>query len=113
MKAYIFDLDGTLLDSMHIWEQIDIDFLIGRGLSVPPDYLESVSALSFPEAAAYTIERFNLPDSPENLLTEWNNMAIYAYGHTIPMKPYAKDYLDTLKKSKIKLGIATSLPEKL
>ena len=113
MKAYIFDLDGTLLDSMQLWEQIDIDFLTGRGFEVPPDYLNAICSRSFPEAAAYTIERFSLPDSMEDLLAEWNAMAAYAYGHTVPMKPHAKEYLNVLKGGNVKLGIATSLPEVL
>lgn len=113
MKVYIFDLDGTLLDSMGLWEQIDIDFLEGRGLAVPRDYLSAIASRSFPEAAAYTIERFHLPDRVADLLSEWNGMAAYAYGHTVPMKPHAKEYLDALKASGAKLGVATSLPEAL
>ena len=35
-KAAIFDLDGTLLDSMGVWDQVDIDFLGKRGIEVPP-----------------------------------------------------------------------------
>ena len=44
-KAAIFDLDGTLLDSMHIWEQIDIDFLKKRGLSASRDYIQAVTPM--------------------------------------------------------------------
>ncbi|HBD85883.1 MAG TPA: HAD family hydrolase [Clostridiales bacterium] len=110
MNAYIFDLDGTLLDSMDVWEQIDIDFLIKRGFEVPPDYINAVCARSFTEAAVYTIERFDLPDSVDDLLREWNGMAVYAYGHTVPLKPYAREYLAALREREFKLGIATSLP---
>jgi len=48
-KAYIFDLDGTLLDSMGVWEQIDVDFLAKRGIAVPPDYMDAVSPMSLRE----------------------------------------------------------------
>ena len=50
-NAVIFDLDGTLLDSMDVWEQIDICFLQKRGLSVPADYVAEICARSFEEAA--------------------------------------------------------------
>lgn len=113
MRAYIFDLDGTLLDSMGLWEQIDIDFLTRRGFEVPPDYLAAICSRSFPEAAAYTIERFGLPDGVEALLAEWNGMAEHAYGHTVPMKPHAKWYLQALRERGAKLAVATSLPRAL
>ena len=113
MKAYIFDLDGTLLDSMDIWQQIDVDFLSKRGLVVPPDYIAIICAYSFPEAARYTIEHFGLPDSAEDLMREWNDMAAHAYGHTVPLKPYVREYLAALKGRGAKLAVATGLPAAL
>jgi HAD superfamily hydrolase (TIGR01509 family) len=113
MKAYIFDLDGTLLDSMGLWDQIDIDFLAKRGIAVPPDYMNAISAMTFSEIAAYTIKRFTLSDSVDGLMSEWNDMAAYAYGNTIQMKPYAKEYLITLRERGAKLAVATSLSVEL
>lgn len=46
-KAAIFDLDGTLLDSMGVWDQVDIDFLAKRGIEVPADYMGKVAAMQF------------------------------------------------------------------
>ena len=57
-KGAIFDLDGTLLDSMRVWDDIDVAFLKKRGLEVPPDYQEAITPLGFLEAARYTIRRF-------------------------------------------------------
>lgn len=108
-KAYIFDLDGTLLDSMGVWDQIDIDFFAKRGIAFPPDYADSISSMTFNEAAAYTIERFALPGSVDDLMREWNDMAAYAYSHAVQMKPHAKEYLTALRDSGAKLAIATSL----
>jgi beta-phosphoglucomutase-like phosphatase (HAD superfamily) len=113
MKAFIFDLDGTLLDSMNVWGKVDIDFLQKRGITVPSDYMDSISSMIFTECAVYTINRFNLPDSIDSLMREWTDMAAYAYGHTVLMKPYAKEYLLTLRERGAKLGIATSLSAEL
>jgi len=112
-KAYIFDLDGTLLDSMGVWGQLDVDFLAKREIAVPPDYMDAISSMTFHEAAAYTINRFALPDSVEDLMREWNEMAAYAYGNTVQMKPHAKEYLVKLRKRGVKLAIATSLSAEL
>ena len=57
-EAAIFDLDGTLLDSMNIWEYIDISFLKKRSLPVPGNYVTEICARSFEEAAQYTIDLF-------------------------------------------------------
>ena len=112
MKAYIFDLDGTLLDSMGVWLNIDTEFLKKRGFAVPDGYFDKISSMSFSQTAAYTIERFGLPDTVDGLLQEWSDMAAYAYGHTVRMKPHAKEYLLALRKRGAKLAIATSaIPE--
>ena len=50
--AAIFDLDGTLLDSMDVWEEIDLRFLERRGLTAPAHYVAEICARSFEEAAA-------------------------------------------------------------
>ena len=62
-KGAIFDLDGTLLDSMGVWDQVDIDFLSKRGIDVPDDYMTKVAAMQFRQIAEYTIARFDLSDS--------------------------------------------------
>lgn len=112
-NAAIFDLDGTLIDSMGIWEKIDIDFLTKRGLPVPETYINEICARSFREAAEYTINLFHLDERAADLISEWNGMAIYEYSHNIGLKPYAKEYLALLKSCGIKLGTATSLPKVL
>lgn len=112
-KVAIFDLDGTLLDSMGVWDQVDIDFLGKRGIEVPPDYMIKVSSMQFQQIAEYTIARFGLKDTPEELMQEWDDMARVAYSTTVEAKPGALDYLRDLKSAGVKMGVATSLPPQL
>lgn len=112
-KAAIFDLDGTLLDSMGVWDRVDVEVLNRRGFEVPADYMGAVSAMQFDQIANYTIARFGLSDTPQQLMNEWNEIASYAYATEVQLKPYAFDYLTQLKNSGAKLAVATSLPPNL
>lgn len=112
-EAAIFDLDGTLLDSMGIWEKIDEDFLGRRGIPVPPDYARAIASIGFRETARYTIERFGLDETEEALLEEWSRMAAEEYALRVPLKPHAKAYLEALKGRGVRLATATSLSHRL
>lgn len=112
-EAAIFDLDGTLLNSMDVWEQIDIMFLRKRSLPVPSNYVTEICARSFEEAAQYTIDLFGLCETVDNIIREWNDMAAYEYAHKVKLLPYALDYLIRLKSHGIKLAVATGLPKEL
>jgi HAD superfamily hydrolase (TIGR01509 family) len=113
IKGAIFDLDGTLLDSMWVWTEIDKRFLGDRNLEVPFDYLEAIAPLGARKAAEYTIERFGLNEKVEDIMGEWFDMAMGAYENEVVCKPYAIEYLNYLKDKNIKLGVATSSDRKL
>ncbi|WP_251861482.1 HAD family phosphatase [Clostridium sp. Marseille-Q2269] len=112
-KVAIFDLDGTILNSMDLWEEIDIEFLGKRGLAVPKDYINAICARSFEEAAEYTIELFDLKENVEDIIYEWNQMAIYKYSHEVRLRPFAREYLENLSKCGVKLSVATGLTYEL
>ncbi|MGI6621234.1 MAG: HAD family hydrolase [Bacillota bacterium] len=112
-EAAIFDLDGTLLDSMGVWHEIDIEFLGRRGIDVPGEYISAVNSKGFRETAEFTIEYFNLDVTPEELMDEWFETAVDKYSRKVRLKPSAREYLIFLKEHGIKLGTATSLPRML
>lgn len=108
IKAVLFDLDGTLVDSMWMWESIDLEFLSGRGLEMPENLKYEIEGISFAQTADYFIERFDLKDTPQELMEIWNDMAYEKYCREVPLKPGAKKFLDHLKERGIKVGIGTS-----
>lgn len=108
-KAAIFDLDGTLLDSMDVWHQVDVDFFRSRNIELTDDYMDIVNAMRPDEVARYTIEHYDLSDTPAELVKLWDSMVLEAYGHTVEAKPHAVEYLEYLKSSGARLAVATSL----
>ena len=106
--AVIFDLDGTLVDSMWMWRQIDIEFLGERGIALPEDLQQKIEGMSFRETAVYMQERFQLKETAEELMDIWNKMAFEKYKNEVPLKRGIQKFLEHLKACQIKMGIATS-----
>ena len=109
----IFDMDGSLVDSMWVWTAIDREFLGRHGYEVPEGFQKDLGGMSLKEMSYYFKKRFSLPASPEEIQEEWNRMAFYKYRHEVPLKPGAEALLAWLKEHHIKAGIATSNSRKL
>lgn len=108
IKGVIFDLDGTLIDSMWVWDQIDIEYLSEKNLEVPKNLNDEIGHLSFNQVAVYFKERFKLKDSLDEIKQRWSDMAYYHYSTDIKLKEGVVEFLKFLKESNIKIGLATS-----
>ena len=108
IKGAIFDMDGTLIDSMWVWSKIDEEYLTKRNISLPENLKQEIEHMSFSEVAKYFKDRFNLADTIEDIQSEWSSMASYHYTHDVKLKPGVKEFLLILKSKGIKIGLATS-----
>ena len=105
---YLFDMDGTLIDSNGIWKDVDTAFLAKRGLSYTKEFYEGVAHTIFPLAAKFTKEFCRLPESEEAIMAEWMDMAGDLYGTSVPVKPGVRAYLDKLRAAGERLIVVTS-----
>lgn len=112
-KGHIFDLDGTLTRSNHVWSKIDEEFLGKRGIEVPEDYFKQVSAMNFEQAAVYTNDRFSLGENIQDIMKEWFDMAVYEYTNVIELCGNAGEYVRKLKEQGRKIALATASTEEL
>lgn len=108
IEAVIFDLDGSLVDSMWLWRAIDIEYLGRFGIPLPERLQNEIEGMSFHETAVYFKERFLIPDSLDQIKEDWNRMAWDKYAKEVPLKPGIREFLDGCRARGIRLGIATS-----
>ena len=104
---YLFDMDGTLIDSNDVWKDVDREFLARRGLPYTKAYYEGVAHTIFPLAAKFTKEFCNLPDSEEDIMAEWMELAKDAYAH-VTVKPGVRAFLKQCKAENRRMALVTS-----
>ena len=107
-EAVIFDLDGTVVDSMWVWPAVDVEFLGQHGLELPDDLQQELDGKSFYESAVHIKKRFGLEETEEELMDIWNKMAMDRYVNEVKVKESVKEFLQVLKANGIKTGIASS-----
>ena len=107
--ALIFDLDGTLIDSMWVWVAIDKEYLKKYNLKEPDGFYENMEGKSYVEVARYYQEIFpELSLTLDEIMDEWTKMAHEKYMTQVPLKEGAKSFLKEVRRQGIRTGIATS-----
>ena len=108
IKGIIFDLDGTMVDSMWMSRGIDNEFMAAHGLPMTDELELAIEGMSFRGTAEYFARTFPLTESVEELMDIWVQMAIDKYEHEVPVKPGLMHFLQEMKARGIRMGIATS-----
>ena len=108
IKAVIFDMDGTLIDSTGIWHEIDKEFFAKRKMDLPEDYAKNIVHLGLKEAAKFTKETYGIKESEQEIMDEWHQMSLDKYRYDIELKDGAIELLEFFKSKRIPMDIATA-----
>lgn len=108
MKHIIFDLDGTLIDSMPIWRGTGSNFLKNHNFPIPSNLMEVVKTQTIWQTAEWFRSDLGVPMEPKEIVDEIVASVVEAYRHTIPLKDGVKEYLELMQKHGVKMSILTA-----
>ena len=108
VRGIIFDLDGTMVDSMWMWREIDMEFMQAHNLPYTEGLEREIEGMSFRETAEYFVKTYSLAQTSEELMDIWVDMAMDKYMYEVPVKPGLPAFLREMKRQGMRMGIATS-----
>ena len=108
IKCAIFDFDGTLFDSMPVWDGVGEIYLRSLGKEPKPGMREDIRALSLDQSARYFQKEYDLTLSTEQIITGVNHIIENFYIYEVLPKPGVREFLEQLKDAQIPMGIVTA-----
>ena len=111
--VWLFDLDGTLVDSMPTGVGIVVDFLKEQGIELPPDMIKTLTPLGYKGVAQYYAEKLGVPMTAAEIYAVFQRETRKAYGESIPLKPHVEETLQALKQKGVRLCVLTASPNVL
>ncbi len=109
-KIYLFDLDGTLVDSMPVAVRIVLSLLEEKGIAYPDDIVKTLTPLGFNGVAEYYETQMGVPMRKEEIFRWFTEKLERAYAQEIPLKKGAKETLVTLRERGIRCCVLTGSP---
>lgn len=113
IQGALFDLDGTLLQSMEMWQQLPLQLVRRLGGEPPEDLARTIEAMDQRQAAEYIIRTFGFAVSVEQVLKLVEELAAEEYRQHLPAKPGAEALLEQLRQQKIPCGIVSATQKEL
>ena len=107
ISGAIFDMDGTLLDTMPAWATVGRDFMRAKGRTPPADVDERMLRMSLTEAAEY-LRSLGVDESPEEIRAALNRFVDGFYCNDAPLKPGVKEFLGALRAAGVRMCVATA-----
>lgn len=108
LQSAIFDMDGTLLDSMHVWREIGPRMLRARGITPAPDLGARLKPMTAWQGAAYCKEEYRLPETVEEVYAQIEAQVRHFYENEVTAKPGVKNLLSLLKIEGVWMYVATA-----
>lgn len=113
LQSAIFDMDGTLLDSMHVWHNITSRMLQARGIQTEPNLHEKLMVMTSEQGAQYCKDTYHLPYSISEIISMTENEMEKFYRTEVQLKPGVREFLSIMKMEGVWMYIATNTDRRL
>ena len=107
IEAVIFDFDGTIAHTHHIWKLVDQEFFESRGIPYTPEIGKILSPLGFEKGAEWAISTYKLNEDPEEIITEWKELSKSYFINSVQLRPGVVEFINKLKEKRISTALAT------